>query len=285
MTTTVTFDDFEPGTTLTDQLEHRGILFTSPCLVVRDPENFRHSLQSSHQSTVAILPTRVIRGRFIEPHHSRLAISASFSHAGQDGLAALLRVFDVHGHQIDERTFGSIGSHGKIDLYAPGANIAAFEVSGRTNRWDAIDAIEFDHPETPDFRIVYDALHEPIALERGTAITTRIHFQRLHGSHGEILLSVTKPCPGTTWDFDPPTVLSGTPYVDVQIRANEDAPSAYRFAFEVVGFPRRKTAGVHEHKAVIWLSIVDRKAAAEEEGASVGNGVNGSHTKHVEKVV
>lgn len=51
---------------------------------------------------------------------------------------ALLRVSDVAGHQIDDRSIGSPGSVAHAEIHCPTVNIAGFEISGRTNRWDAI---------------------------------------------------------------------------------------------------------------------------------------------------
>jgi hypothetical protein len=255
MTITINFEELEPGTVVTNQFEPKGIIFTSPNAVNRDPDTSAHSLQSRHQSSVTQLPTRVIRGRFVEPKHSRLAVAASFSNAGPEGMHAVLRVFDINGHQIDERSFGSTGYAAKTEIECPGANIAGFEISGRTNRWDSLDSVTYDHPAVADFRVVYDGLAEPLVVHPDGSVKARLTFFRLHGSHGEIFLSLTKPCPGTTWCFNPPIIHSGIPHTELEIYAKEDAPPAYHFAVEVVAIPRHKTAGRHEREITIPLSI------------------------------
>ncbi|KAG7289844.1 hypothetical protein NEMBOFW57_006221 [Staphylotrichum longicolle] len=184
----INFSSLAPGTVVSNQFESQGLIITSPTVIIRNAESFKHSLQSQHQSTITQLPTRVIRARFVEPKHSRLAVTVSFSNAGKDGVHALLRVFDVAGHQIDERSFGSPGSVAQAEIHCPTANIAGFEISGRTNRWDSIDSITFDRPAIADFRVAYDGLAEPLVLRQGQKTTARLTFFRLHGSHGKILL-------------------------------------------------------------------------------------------------
>ncbi|KAK1753925.1 hypothetical protein QBC47DRAFT_385211 [Echria macrotheca] len=279
MTVTIRFDDLAPGTIVTNQFESKGILFTSPAAVVRDPDTFVHSLQSRHQSTITPQPTRVIRARFVEPspQHARLSVVASFSNAGPEGVHALLRVFDAAGRQLDERSFGSTGPVARAEIEFPSPEIASFEVSGRTNRFDALDSVSFDRPaEHPDFRAVYDGAAEPLLLKRGETVRARLSFFRLHGSHGEIVLAVTKACPGTTWAFEPLVVHSGVPHAELVIKADEDAPPAYHFAVQVVAVPRHKTAGRHEREVTVPVSIVvpdeDEQTGQEEpEEPEVGD--------------
>jgi hypothetical protein len=282
MTLTVNFEDLAPGTVVTNQFESKGIIFTSPNAVIRDPDTSAHALQSRHQSSVTQLPTRVIRGRFVEPKHSRLTVAASFSNAGQDGMHAVLRIFDVNGHQIDERSFGSTGFAAKTEIESPTANIAGFEISGRTNRWDALDWLTFDHPAAVDFRVVYDGHAEPLILHPDSAVTARLSFFRLHGSHGEILLSLTKPCPGTTWRFNPPVIHSGIPHTELQIWAQEDAPPAYHFAVEVVAVPRHKTAGRHEREVTIPISILGLTPTATDGDDPGNTSTDGVETSEME---
>jgi hypothetical protein len=281
MTVTIKFDDLEPGTVVTNQFESKGILFTSPCAVFRDPETLAHSLHSQHQSSITPLPTRVIRARFVEPKHSRLAVTASFSNAGMEGMHAVLRVFDANGHQIDERSFGSTGFTAKTEIDCPNADIAGFEISGRTNRWDALDSITFDHPATADFRVVYDGVTEPLVLRPDGVVKARLTFFRLHGSHGEILLSVTKPCPGTTWSFDPPMIHSGVPHTELEIRANPDAAQAYHFAVQVVALPRHRTAGRHERDIAVPLTISGRTPSTTDEDDETSDSAVESGMKNV----
>jgi len=256
MTVTIKFDDLKPDTVVTNQFESKGILFTSPCAVVRDPETLAHSLHSKHQSSITPLPTRVIRARFVEPHHSKLAVTASFSNAGSDGMHAMLRIFDALGHQIDERSFGSTGATGRTEIHCPNHKIASFEISGRTNRWDALDSVTFDQAATADFKVGYEGTAEPLGLPQGGVITARLAFSRLHGSHGEILLSLARPCPGTTWRFDPPVVGSDVLHTQLEIRAGADAAEVGRFEVQVVAMPRHRTAGRHERDVMVPISIV-----------------------------
>lgn len=263
MTIKIHFDSLSPGTIVTNQFESKGILFTSPCAVVRDPDTFKTSLQSRHQSSITALPTRVIRGRFIDPHHSRLGVTASFSNAGPEGVSAILRIFDANGKQIEERPFGSTSAVAHVEIHSPAANISGWEVSGRTNAWDAIDSLSYDFPTAADFKVVYEGGAEPLELRRGGTVRAKLSFARLHGSHGEIALGVVKPCPGTTWRFEPAVVGNGVMSVEMVVRADEEAEAAYHFAVHVVAMPRTKGAGRHEHEVAVPVSIVGGGKADE----------------------
>ncbi len=82
---------------------------------------------------------------------------------------------------------------------------------------------------------MYDGLAEPLVLKPEQKLTARLTFFRLHGSHGEILLSVTEPCPCTTCSFSPAVVHSGAPHVDMVISADGDAPLVSHFPADCCG--------------------------------------------------
>lgn len=272
MTIRINFQSLPPDTVVTNQFEREGIIFTSPCDIVQEPETLTHMLMSQKISSVITPPTRVIRARFLTPKHSLLRIGAVFSNAAGEGVHATLRVFDAGGSKLGERVFGSVGPRAWVEFTSPNGDIAGFEVSGRTNRFDCIDEVEFDPPPPgPDFRLVYDGgIAEPLQLCAGTGpeavVRARVSVYRLHGSHGEILLGVSKPCPGTTYRFDPATVHSGVPHFDLEIRAAPDTPPAYHFNVEVFAVPRTKSAGNHERTVHIPITIT----AAGSEDAVIG---------------
>jgi hypothetical protein len=259
MTVHLTFDDLEPGTVVTTQYERsKGVVFTTPCAIIQDPETFAHSLQSQHLSSVTEAPTRVIRARFASPKHSRLAVTVCYSLASSCGVHALLRVFNANGEKLTERTFGSPGSTATVEFVSPDANISGFEISGRTNRFDCLDSLAFDAPPLADFRLVYDGLGDPLRMhaEEGESVAARISVFRLRGSHGEILLAMAKPCPGTSWQFDPPTIHSGVAHVDVVVRATDTTPPCRHCDMEIVAVPRGRAAGSHERVVTVPMSIL-----------------------------
>jgi len=262
MTFKLNFDTIEAGSFLTNQFHHQGLLITTPATVTQDPETLSHVLQPNHivpdRHHPDHKPMRIVRGRFVAGNkHSRLAASVSFCDVTSDGVSATLRAFDGHGDVLDERRLVSSTCEASAEIVCPSANLAAFEISGPVDHFEFVTGLEFDCLPDADFRMVYDGLGPPLMLRVGAeqVVSARISFFRLHGSHGDVLLSVTKAPAGVTWSFDPPVVHSGIPHVDVEIRATEEAPHVENYEMEVVGIPRSKDVGRRERSVAIPLTV------------------------------
>jgi hypothetical protein len=259
MTIHVTFDDLEPGTRVTTQYERKkGVVFTTPCVVIDEPETLNHSLQSRHLSQIKDISNFVIRGTFTAPKHTRVTVTASCLHAGSDGVEAVLRVYNVAGEKLTECIFGSPGPRASAELICPDSNIAGFELSGATDRFDCLDCLAFDSLPQPDFRVVCETMSRPLLLfaEPNQSVTARLNFSRLNGSSGEIMLSIADPCPGTAWRFNPPSVHPGVHHVDVEIVANSTTQTGPRFDVQIVAIPRTRAAGVHERVVVVPVTVL-----------------------------
>jgi hypothetical protein len=262
MTVKINFDAVEAGAFLTNQFHNQGLLITTPAEVTQDQETLSHVLRPDH-----IVPDRhhpdhplmrIIRGRFVGGNkHSRVAASISFCDVASDGVSATLRVFDQHGDVLDEHRLVSGTCEAKAEIVCPSANVVGFEISGPVDHFEFVTALEFDCLPDADFRMVYDGLGDPLMLRVGAeqVVSARISFFRLHGSHGDVLLSVTKAPVGVTWSFDPLVVHSGNPHVDMEIRATDEAAQVENFAMEVLGVPRSKDVGRHERLVSIPLTV------------------------------
>jgi hypothetical protein len=276
MTVKINFDAVEAGSLLTNQFHHQGLLITTPAAIAQDPETLSHVLQPNHvvpdRHHPDHKPMRIVRGRFIGGNkHSRIAVSVSFCDITSDGVSAMLRVFDPHGDVLDERHLVSSTCEASAEIVCSSANVDGFEISGPVDHFEFVTALEFDCLPDADFRMVYDGSWDPLMLRAGPDQVgmARISFFRLHGSHGDVLLSVTRAPAGVTWSFSPPLVHSGIPHVDMEIRVNEEAQHVENFGVEVVGIPRSKDAGRHERAVTIPLTVLNvrspRKTGLEEE--------------------
>jgi hypothetical protein len=258
---TVDFDGFAAGTTITNQYANlggagQGVTFGPlPSLgpsgldpVVRTPP----AGQAQSGANVADIATCVgvgsdcefftpdTAGTFGVPHKQvsvdvgYLGASAPCSDPATDSGCAVLTLlaYDAGGNQIASSAPATVtqgaGIHTLLSVSTPTATILGFKITSRdnvdTNKNLAIDNLSFDVPTTPpppDFTLT--PASSVVNIVQGSSATDAIAIGRIGGSSGDVSLAVSGSLPPGVHAAFAPDPAGGTSSV-LTLTADPDAP-------------------------------------------------------------
>jgi hypothetical protein len=284
--TAIDFEQFAPGTTITNQYANaggsgQGVVFgplpggapgegLKP-VIRMPPAGQAHS--GSQVADIATCPgceffSSRTTGTFAAPRSNismrvgYLGESATCTAANPDAIGCAvvrLRAYDVNGNQVGEasvRVTRGAGVHSLLSVSTPSATIVGFELSGRSGTDDgkqiAMDDLIFGTapPPTPDFTL--NPAATTLVLEQGGSATDQITIGRLGGSTGDIALAASGLPPGVTADFAP-NPASGTQTV-LTLRADSNADVTTK-PVVVTGTPQSASVGPAPRSFTLELTV------------------------------
>jgi hypothetical protein len=289
--TTVDFEQFAPGTVVTDQYADlggagQGVVFgplpgggtgLNP-VVRRPPAGQAHS--GSQVADIAtcgcenfeLMPRTT--GTFVVPrsrvsvHVGYLGPPATCVRANPGSACAYVRLiaFDAGGDQIAASSLTLVrrnqGVHTLLSVSTPSASIIGFEVTARGGHLDdnkqiAIDDLSFHTPAappSPDFSLTPDSAH--ISVVQGGAVSDKIAVARFGGSAGNVAFTETGGLgSGVHLAFAPNPAPGDATILTLVAQANAPPTTSGDRTVTITGTPGSSSAGTTPRSFTLTFGV------------------------------
>jgi hypothetical protein len=265
-TTTITFDDLAPGTSISNQYHGRGVDFETG-IIGNNVYCYPVVKQVAAQDAASgdqVADTSCANGEFpdssivgvLSNSAQHLSVYAGFFPDWSNPPPTeqvTLTAYDIDGNVVtsDTESVPDGGTHTLLQVTSGSANIVQFDVTA-TDPTVAIDNLTFDNPAgvPPNFRIRPE--HNPVGVLRGLSIDDVIDIHRLNGSSGGITFTAAGLPRHVHASFNPNPSTGDT--TTMTISADRSAPLTGTTA-TVTGTPDSPSAGPKKKSAKLGVDV------------------------------
>ncbi len=245
-TTTITFDDFPAGTTVSNQYEPQGVVFVTgivglnvycfPKIEAVPPGDAESGDQVADTSCAnGEFPDSSIRGDFsASAQHVSVFVGYSPPAGTTSTTTVTLTAYDVNGNVVDS-TLATVspntGTHQFLEVGSGTADITSFDVTADAPDV-SIDNLTFDNPAgvPADFAISPQSAFVQVA--QGSGVPDLVTIQRLNGSTGPITFSASGAPTGVQVSFSPNPATGDS--TTMTVTADPTAPVQEAGAFPTI---------------------------------------------------
>jgi hypothetical protein len=271
-TTTITFDDFPAGTTVSNQYDPQGVDFASgivngnvycdPVIVAVGPGQAQSGTQVADTSCAnGEFPDSSILGELTNSAQN-VSVYAGFSPTGSNPPASTsvtLNAYDINGTVVATNTVtvpANQGTHTLIAVSSNSANIASFDVSTAFDPNVTIDDLTFDNPggQPADFSIRPQGTF--IQTAQGSSVQDAVAIRRVNGSFGAVTFSASGLPAGVHASFSPNPAMGSSTTMTVSVDPTAPtAPPGPFPSFTITGTPANSGVGPAPRTASLQVDV------------------------------
>jgi hypothetical protein len=269
-TTTITFDDLSPGTTVTNQYHAEGVDFVKgivgpnvycyPTIVAVGASLAESGTQVADTSCAnGEFPDSSIRGNLASSAEN-VSVYAGFSPTGGSpaSTSVTLTAYDISGAVVNstsQTVEAGQGTHTLLAVSSSSPNITSFDVTSN-DASVSVDNLTFDNPGGVPADFTISPQSGFVQLLQSSQTVDQVTIQRLNGSFGDITFSASGLPAGVEATFSPNPATGDT--TSMTIHADPNAPPAGAGAFPsftVTGTPANAGVGSTPRSASVQVDV------------------------------